>query len=307
MPQNDKLHSARSTKDDEYYTQYTDIEDEMQHYKPHFKNKTVYCNCDNPDKSNFTRYFMDNFTELQLKSLVSTWYNPDGKSTMATFDGHTQTTTPLEGNGDFRSAECAAILRQSDIIATNPPFSLFRQFMSQLTDSGKKFIIIGNKNAISYKEIFPHIMHNEMWTGYRAFTGGMWFEIPQDSDCKTKKTVNGTLLGNVAACWFTNLEHDRLHTPLQLTTPYSPEIHPKYDNYDAIEVGKTKEIPVDYDGIMGVPITFLDKYCPDQFEIVDINPHFYRLTEQGLPKPKQLTLQNHGMKDPYARILIKKK
>lgn len=308
MAQNEKLHHARSLKDDEFYTQYEDIEDEMQHYKPHFNNKTIYCNCDHPDKSNFVKYFINNFSQLNLKKLIATWHNPQGKGLLLIYDGTNKQTTQLQGNGDFRNEESLNLLKQADIVVTNPPFSLFRQYVNQLNQFNKKYIIIGNKNAISYKEIFPYIKNNQMWIGHRPFTGGMWFETDPDTQCKTTKTTNdGRFLGNVASCWFTNLDHEGRHTPINLTKNYTPEEYPKYDNYDAIEVTKTKNIPSDYDGIMGVPITFLDKYDPDQFEIVDINPHFFSTVEQGLPKPKQLSLKNHGMKDPYARVLIRRK
>lgn len=307
MAQNEILHQARTTKNDEFYTQYEDIEDEMQYYKPSFSNKTVYCNCDHPDKSNFVKYFIAHFKEFNLARLIATSHSTEGKGTAMTFDGNNKQTFQLKGNGDFRSDECINFLEQSDIVVTNPPFSLFRQFMTILMQHDKKFIVIGNKNAISYKEIFPYIKNNQMWIGHRPFSGGMWFEIETPEACKTTKTLNGKLLGNVASCWFTNLPHEGRNKQLPLSQKYSPEQYPKYDNYDAIEVQKTKDIPDDYYGTMGVPITFLDKYNPDQFEILDINPHFFLTVEKGEPKPKQLTLKNHNMKDPYARVLIRRK
>ena len=307
MTQNDILHQARSTKNDEFYTQYVDVEDEMQYYKDHFNGKTVYCNCDHPEKSNFVKYFMEHFNELNLAKLIATSNSPQGKGVAMIFDGTNKNIFQLKGNGDFRSEECINFLKQSDIVVTNPPFSLFRQFMSILMQYNKKFIVIGNKNAISYKEIFPYIKNNQMWIGHRPFSGGMWFEIDNPEDCKTIKTSNGKLLGNVASCWFTNLPHEGRNRQLPLTQKYSPELYPKYDNYDAIEVQKTKDIPDDYYDTMGVPITFLDKYNPDQFEILDINPHFFSTVEKGEPKPKRLSLKNHNMKDPYARVLIRRK
>lgn len=307
MAQNEILHQARTTKNDEFYTQYEDVENEMQYYKQHFPNKTIYCNCDNYEQSNFVKYFIDHFHELNLNKLIATSYSYNEKGILFIYDGINKQISKLQENGDFRSKECVNLLNQSDIIITNPPFSLFRQFISLLMQLNKKFIIIGNKNAISYKEVFPFIKNNQMWIGHRPFTGGMWFEINSPDDCKTTKILNNKLLGNVASCWFTNLYHEGRNQQLILSKNYSPELYPKYDNYDAIEVSKTKDIPYDYNGIMGVPITFLDKYNPNQFEILDINPHFFSTVEKGLPKPKQLSLKNYNMKDPYARILIKRK
>jgi hypothetical protein len=215
---------------------------------------------------------------------------------------------PLKGNGDFRSEECIELLKQADIVCTNPPFSLFREYVAQLVEYDKKFLILGDQNAITYKEIFKLIKENKLWLGYDN-GGTKWFQVPDDYDIPTesrKKIVNGVKYFSMGRIlWFTNLDTTKRHEELTLYKKYTPEEYPKYDNYDAIEVSKTSDIPMDYDGVMGVPITFLDKYNPEQFEIIDINPHFFTVVEQGLPKPPQLKI--HGRKDPYARILIRNK
>ena len=316
---NTNLHSAKKAKNDEFYTQLTDIEKEMKHYKDFFKGKVVYCNCDDARESNFFKYFSLNFEFLGLKKLITTGYKENGKGVVLVYEGDKNgnrivddsevIVTELEGNGDFRSEECIEFLKECDVVVTNPPFSLFREYVAQLMEYGKKFLIIGSMNAITYKEIFPYIKNNELWVGAVGFKD-MSFKVPSYYGAKETRfwvDENGQhwrSLGN--SCWFTNVLHAKRNTPLDLYKKYSADEYPKYDNYDAIEVSKVAEIPMDYNGVMGVPITFLDKYCPTQFEIVDINPHFYTLVEQGLPKPKQLSLANHGKKDPYARILIKK-
>lgn len=302
MSKNANLKTAKKNKNDEFYTQYTDIEKEMRYYKDFFKGKVVYCNCDDARESNFFKYFSLNFEFLGLKKLISTGYKADGKGVVLVYEGDKNgnrrvdneeiIVNELNGDGDFRSEECIEYLKECDVVVTNPPFSLFRQYVKQLMDYGKKFIIIGNQNAITYKEIFPYIKNNQLWLGMNFVKS---FEKPNGDIQK---------FGNIS--WFTNVENKRRNEKLDLYKRYSFEDYPKYDGYDAIEVGKTAEIPMDYDGVMGVPITFLDKYCPTQFEIIDINPHFFSMVEQGLPKPKQLTLHNVGKKDPYARILIKK-
>ena len=218
-------------------------------------------------------------------------------------------TSDLEGDGDFRSEECVELLKKCDIVCTNPPFSLFRQYVAQLFEYKKDFLIIGNGNAISYKEIFPLIKENKLWLGVtRNGTGSMWFKIPEDFPVKTgQKIINNERYQTIGStAWFTNLDHKKRHEELLLYKKYNTEEYPKYDNYDAIEVSKVTDIPMDYDGVMGVPITFLGKYCPEQFEIVDLNPHFFSMIAKGLPKPKQLSLQNVNRKDPYARVLIKR-
>lgn len=220
----------------------------------------------------------------------------------------------LKGNGSFDSPECIELLKESDIVCTNPPFSKFRDFINVLMKYEKKFIIIGNTNAITYKEVFKHIKDNKIWLGVSSFNTGMYFYVPNNYnyrlDYKSDRSKENKKVIRVSSvCWFTNLEHHKRNEPLYLIKQYKghEQDYPKYDNYDAIEVSKVENIPYDYDGVMGVPITFLDKYCPDQFEIIDLNPYFFSLVAQGLEKPKQLSLHNVNKKDPYARILIRRK
>lgn len=346
---NEALTCAKNAKQDEFYTQLTDIEKELRFYKNYFKNKVVFCNCDDPYESNFFKYFALNFNSLGLKKLVCTCYDGSpfmGDELVFDFDifhneaskkaykveitevkdengdgaidlsdvrillkNNKNAISLLKGNGDFRSHECVELLKQADIVVTNPPFSLFREYISQLIDFQKKFIIIGNQNAITYKEIFALIKENKIWLGYKF--GDMSFRVPDYFEPRPtrywqdEKGHKWRSLGTI--CWFTNFDIQKRHEDLILYKHYTPEEYPKYDNYEAINVNKVSEIPCDYEGVMGVPITFLDKYNPDQFEIIDINPHFFTMVEMGLPKLKQLTLHNVGQKDPYARILIRKK
>ena len=293
---NTNLCNARTAKNDEFYTQLSDIEKEMAHYKDFFKGKIVYCNCDDARESNFFKFFSNNFESLGLKKLITTGYKADGKGVKLVYEGDKNgnfmvddaevVVTELEGNGDFRSEECIELLKECDVVVTNPPFSLFREYVAQLIKYGKKFLIIGNKNAITYKEIFPYIKNNELWLGMN------WAKDFVQPNGEVKK------FGNI--CWYTNIGHARINTPLDLYKKYSADEYPKYDNYDAIEVSKVSEIPTNYEGVMGVPITFLDKYCPTQFEIVGLdryvedNPHYgHRFHING--------------KETYARILIRRK
>ena len=312
MAKNNNLHTAKATKNDEFYTQLDDIWNELKYYKEHFRGKVVYCNCDgflNEEKSNFFVYFSLNYEFLGLKGLICTKYNPNGKGKKYEYYGDLNGnnypdeeeifTSDLEGDGDFRSEECIELLKKCDIVCTNPPFSLFRQYVAQLFEYKKDFLIIGNKNSISYKEIFPLIKENKMWVGCRSFSGGMWFNILDEKLCKTIKNVDGKIIGNVPSCWFTNIDHKKRHEELLLYKKYNTEEYPKYDNYDAIEVSKVTNIPMDYDGVMGVPITFLDKYCPTQFEIV------------GQMMTTKVTEFNFGYpyingKKKFARLLIKR-
>lgn len=254
------LHNAKKTKNDEFYTQLTDVAKELIHYKQHFKDKIVLCNCDDPTRSAFWKYFHLNFTELGLKKLISTHYDKEKTTYKMEYEGGDDKNidigvkTPLEGNGDFRNQECLNLLDECDIVVTNSPFSLFREFVAILMEYKKKFLIIGNKNAITYKEFFPLLKNNEVWLGY---TNVKEFLQPDGSIKK---------FGNIG--WFTNLDVVKRHEKLILWKQYTPEEYPKYDNYDAINVNKVSEIPIDYDGVMGVPITFLDSFSPDQFEIL---------------------------------------
>jgi hypothetical protein len=215
---------------------------------------------------------------------------------------------PLEGNGDFRSKECIEILKEADIVVTNPPFSLFREFVAQLEEYGKKFLVIGNTNAITYKEIFRMIKEDKIRTGYTNFNVGMFFEVPYSWEKYHHIDENGNKLARVStSCWWTNLEVQKHKEDLILYKKYygNEEEYPWYENYNAIEVSKVSDIPMDFEGIMGVPITFIDKYNPEQFEVIDLNPHFFTVIERGYPKPSQLSIE--GKKDPYARVLIKNK
>lgn len=259
---NANLHKAKGAKNDEFYTQLTDVAKELRHYKAHFKDKIVFCNCDDPTWSAFWEYFHLNFAELGLKKLISTHYDKKESTYKIEYTGgddndvEVGVKTPLEGNGDFRNKECLDLLDECDIVVTNPPFSLFREYVAVLMEHKKKFLIIGNKNAITYKEFFPLLRNNEVWIGC---TNVKEFLQPDGSIKK---------FGNIG--WFTNLDVAKRHEKLILWKNYTPEEYPKYDNYDAINVNKVAEIPCDYDGVMGVPITFMDKYNPDQFEIVGL-------------------------------------
>ena len=279
MAANANLHKAKNAKNDEFYTQLTDVSKELMHYKHHFKDKIVFCNCDDPTWSAFWKYFHLNFSALGLKKLISTHYDKTEPTYKMEYTGgddndiEVGVKTPLEGNGDFRNQECLDLLDEADIVVTNPPFSLFREYVACLVEHDKKFIILGNMNAITYKEFFPLLRNNEVWLGCTNFNVGMYFFVPDDFEYrltyKFLKEIDGRKVNRVAGCcWFTNLDHKKRHEKLILWKNYTSDEYPKYDNYDAINVNKVSEIPCDYDGVMGVPITFLDKYNPDQFEIV---------------------------------------
>jgi len=297
--QNGNLNRARAVKFDEFYTQLPDIERELAHYKPHFRGKTVLCNCDDPRVSKFFHYFSHRFELLGLKKLLTTCYKSQERDMFSRHDseraisleyvGNPNNRVPdpdeigvksLQGDGDFRSEECEALLREADIVVTNPPFSLFREYVDQLVAHDKKFLIIGNFAAITYKDVFKHIKANKIWLGYKPMGTDMLFDVPKESAeelVATKKEgsgyriVNGVVKARAPAIWFTNMDIAKRHENLILYKRYDPAVHPKYDNYDAIEVGKIKNIPEDYSGVMGVPVTFLDKHNPDQFEILGSN------------------------------------
>ena len=283
MAANANLHKAKDAKNDEFYTQLTDVSKELMHYKQHFKDKIVLCNCDDPTWSAFWKYFHLNFAELGLKKLISTHYDKTEPTYKMEYTGGDDNDieigvkTPLEGNGDFRNQECLDLLDECDIVVTNPPFSLFREYVACLMKHEKKFLIIGNLNAVTYKEIFPLLRNNEIWMGATYFNGGAaFFAAPIElydpkkmSNSKNAYMKDGVFYWRVNGVrWFTNLDHVKRHEKLILWKNYTPEEYPKYDNYDAINVDNCKNIPVDYDGVMGVPISFIDKYNPEQFEIV---------------------------------------
>lgn len=326
MAKNTNLHNAKSAKNDEFYTQLTDIEKEMKYYRDFFRGKVVYCNCDDARESNFFKYFSLNFEFLGLKKLITTGYKAEGKGVVLIYEGDKNgnkvvddcevEVRELNGNGDFRSEECIEFLKEADVVVTNPPFSLFREYVAQLMEFGKKFIIVGNMNAVTYKEIFPYVKNNQLWFGASISSGDRKFYVPDnypleaagcgiDKDGKRFIRVKGVR-------WFTNIINPKRNTPLDLYAKYSTESNPKYDNYDAINVNKTCEIPMDYDGVMGVPITFLDKYCPEQFEILGccepcINLATYKLANYFKEIPSR-QIKHNGVicQKTYHRLLIKR-
>ncbi len=365
MAGNDNVHASRSGKTDEFYTQLSLVESELKHYRHHFRNKVVLCNCDDPYESNFFKYFAMNFNALGVKKLITTCYatspvigdefdyyvdstgqlsfvpglntepvhndfvrhpykveitevadnNGDGRIDLADVEylmrNKNNTMTLLDGDGDFRSAECVELLMQADIVVTNPPFSLFRDYIALLVKHKKQFLVIGNQNALSYREIFPLVKDNEMWLGYNS--GHFWFKVPNTyeekaTDFKIDETgQKWRRMGNI--CWYTNMDIEKRHENMTLFRNYSPENYPVYDNYNAIEVGKTADIPCDYYGVMGVPLTFMCQYNPEQFEIVG-------QTHSGDTTPEVEALRTderyrHGGriegKEKFARILIRRK
>jgi hypothetical protein len=286
---NKNLNKAKEAKKDEFYTQLDDINNELKHYREHFRGKTVLCNCDDPRVSNFFTYFAYNFEFLGLKKLITTCYknqnmdlfsqNQSDKAVYLIYEGdkngnHTPDANEigvmsLKGDGDFRSKECIELLKEADIVVTNPPFSLFREYVAQLIEYNKKFLIIGHQNAITYKEIFPLIMNNKMWLGY-GFKGGAGHFISHYEDTATAGDHREGMIRVSGVTWFTNLEIKKRHEDIILYKHFSPEEYPLYDNFNAIDISKTADIPIDYEGVMGVPITFLDKFNPDQFEILGL-------------------------------------
>lgn len=260
MSTNANLHKAKDAKNDEFYTQLTDVSKELMHYKQHFKDKTVLCNCDDPTLSAFWKYFHLNFSALGLKKLISTHYDKTQSTYKMEYTGGNDNDievgvkTSLEGNGDFRNQECLNILDDADIVVTNPPFSLFREYVAVLMEHEKKFLIIGSLNAVKYSECFPFIINNQMWLGNNNIHNFM------QPDGTVKK------FGNIN--WYTNLDFAKRHEKIILWKEYNDKEYPKYETYDAIEVSKVTNIPVNYNGIMGVPISFMSKYNPEQFEIV---------------------------------------
>ncbi len=313
--QNRNLTKAKKNKKDEFYTQLSDIENELRHYKEHFKDKVIYCNCDDPRVSNFFHYFSYRFEQLGIKKLIATCYksqnmnlfsqNDSDKAIYLEYNGDKKGNRipdpeeigiiHLKGDGDFRNKECIELLKQADIVVTNPPFSLFREYVAQLIEYDKKFIIVGHQNAITYKEIFGLIKENKIWLGYGFKGGAGHFINTQYEDYAVAGDHREGMIRVSGVVWFTNLDIHKRHEDLILYRPYNPEEYPTYDNYNAINVDKTKEIPVDYKGDIGVPITFLNKHNPEQFEIVK-----FRKGDDN----KDLVIKG---KNPYFRILIKNK
>jgi len=368
MPGNSNLHDSSRNKQDEFYTNLQLVEDELKHYRAHFRGKRVLCNCDDPYESNFFKYFAMSFNSLGLKSLTATCYatspvvytqldlfgedkqtdllrpnglrgpkkvsrvsgeqirlsknrgrqpyrivinevtdvNGDGRIDLADVEwlikNKKNVLTKLKGDGDFRSPECVALLDEADIVVTNPPFSLFREYMALLMEHNKQFLIVGNMNAVTYREIFPLIRDNKVWLGNKS--GHFWFKVPDSYEEKAtdfKIDENGQKwrrMGNI--CWFTNLDIEKRHEEMTLFRHYSPEEYPKYDNYDAIEVKKTNAIPDDYFGVMGVPITFMQYYCPDQFDLLGEFNH-------GQDNEFDLAVPSVNGKVMFKRIAIRRK
>ena len=305
------LRRARNAKNDEFYTNLADVSKELRYYKQHFKDKIVLCNCDDPRWSAFWEYFHLNFSALGLKKLISTHYDENEPTYRMEYAGGDDNNievgvkTPLEGNGDFRNKECLNILDEADIVVTNPPFSLFREYVAALMEHEKKFIIWGNNNAITYKDFFPLLKANKVWLGYIANKTCVFRlsdEYTKWDEKITEQMNDGHKYGKCPAISvFTNLDIAKRHEKLILRKKYKPEEYPRYDNYDAIEVSKVSDIPVDYDGVMGVPITFMGKYNPDQFEIIGLDRYTV---------PKEFLVGGRvaiNGKATYARILIRKK
>ena len=353
MASNKSLGDAKNAKKDEFYTQLCDIEAELKHYTRFFKDKTVLCNCDDPYESNFFYYFASRFNDLGLKKLIATCYdgspvaytqldlfdpmprherraykivitevgdeNGDGTVDIADVEylikNRKNVLTRLNGNGDFRSPECVELLKEADVVVTNPPFSLFREYVALLVQHKKKFLIIGSQSAFHYKEVIPLIMRSEMWIGASIHSGDREFEVPDDYPLEASSSrvddAGKKFIRVKGVRWFTNLDYKERHDELILLKHYTPEEYPKYDNFDAIDVSKTSDIPCDYDGLMGVPDTFLDKYNPDQFEIIGIGSG--DLAKQiGVKKNFRGRTDiaytvNGKPKCPYSRIIIRRK
>lgn len=323
MSGNKSLHAANKAKNDEFYTQLADIEKELRHYKSHFKNKIVYCNCDDPRVSNFFHYFSHNFEHLGLKKLIATCYksrdidlfsqNDSEQAVWLEYTGDKNgdnlpnsdeiSVKPLQGDGDFRSSECIELLKQADIVVTNPPFSLFREYVAQLIEYDKKFLIVGHQNAITYKEIFPLIKNNKIWLGYGFNRNCAHFINKHYEDYASDADHREGMIRVSGVVWYTNLDIEKRHEEMILYKSYNLDEYPNYDNYDAIEVSKTVEIPYDYYGAMGVPITFMTKYNPEQFEIIGCSYSYgepigyflggnnYSVTINGVHKYKRLFIK----------------
>lgn len=340
------LNAAKAAKKDEFYTQLTDIERELQHYWPHFRGKTVLCNCDDPYESNFFKYFALRFNQLGLRKLICTCYNGSpvqGNELLLHFDGFDDEpkkiaykveiteVNDMNGDGavdlsdvryllqndknilttlqtgDFRSKECIELLKQADIVVTNPPFSLFREYLAQLVEYDKKFLIVGNQNAITYKDVFPLIKSNKVWLGY-GFKGDAAHFFSPYEDVATASDHRDGMIRVSGVTWFTNMDIRKRLEPIDLVYRYNPAVYPKYDNYDAIEVGRTSGIPCDYKGVMGVPITFLEKYCPEQFEIIGCTESEGKGFSNGLfDDHYSITQPLVGGVRKYKRIFIRNK
>ena len=325
--ENSGLHSAKRNKKDEFYTQISDIEREMHHYRRHFKGKVVYCNCDDPYVSAFFEYFTKNFEFLGLKKLITTCYKSQRIDLFSQSDseqaikleyaGGAKNSLPtpedigitaLKGDGDFRSQECIKILKEADIVVTNPPFSLFSEYVAQLASLDKKFIIIGHQNAITYKDVFPLIKGNKMWLGFGFKRNMAHFIAPHYEDTASDADHREGMIRVSGVVWYTSVDHSKRHEEMILVQRYrgNEASYPHYDNYDAIEVSKTQDIPMDYTGAMGVPITFLTKYNPDQFEIIGATESEGKGFSVGLWNPESGVAQaTINGKRVYKRLFIR--
>lgn len=344
MAGNKNLRNANKAKKDEFYTQLSDIENELKHYTEHFKGKTVLCNCDDPRVSNFFHYFAYNFERLGLKRLITTCYknqdsdlfsqNESEKAVYLIYEGDKNGNRipdaeeigvhPLKGDGDFRSEECVELLKQADIVVTNPPFSLFREYVAQLIKYDKKFLIVGNQTALSYKDIFSLVRNNQMWLGY-GFKGGAGHFFSKYEDTASAGDHRQGMIRVSGVNWFTNLDISKRHEPLILYKKFSPEEYLKFENFDAININTTAHIPTDYDGLMGVPISFMDKYCPEQFEIIGLGisssgleigvqpykpehkEYRKKVQKRGAVDGDLYMIKNGVVEVPFARIIIKRK
>ncbi|WP_288622948.1 adenine-specific methyltransferase EcoRI family protein [uncultured Streptococcus sp.] len=321
------LHNAKKVKNDEFYTRYKDIAEEMGHYREHFRDKVIYCNCDDPTQSNFWRYFHNNFASLGIKKLIATHFQEDSEPSYALiyeggddFNMEAGNIETIYGDdeytaGDFRSKDSINYLKEADIVVTNPPFSLFREYISQLMEHQKKFIVIGNKNSVTYKEIFPLIQNNQIWIGARSMNSDFWLYVPDDAKYE-KLDEDGRKVKHIMACWYTDLDLQKRHDGLwhigdkfDQTKAHKyyegfEKKYPKYDNYNGINVDNVKDIPIDYEGMMGVPITYIDKFNPKEFEILGCS---YSYGDPGEPFHKQGESFNVSVnnKNVYKRIFIR--
>ena len=304
------LHAAKSAKKDEFYTHIDDVEHEIEKYKDFFRRKKVLCNCNDDTWSSFFKYFSTNFENLELAKLTCVSYSKECHGVKYVFDNDQNIAiTELNGHGDFRDDECRELLEDSDVVVTNPPFSMFRQFIVLMMEFNKKFLVIGNTNAITYKQVFPYIMNNKIWLGCSSFNSGVYFNVPEEYEYAEtynfNKFIDGRKVMRVSSiCWFTNIEHSKRHLPLDLYKHYNSKDYPKYDNYDAIECSKTLDIPIQYYGVIGVPITFFDKYCPDQFEILGCSNKF---ADCGVHIDGTIWSPMVNNKNIYKRIFIRRK
>lgn len=296
---NNRLNKARIEKNDEFYTQLLDIENELKYYIKHFENKIIYLNCDNPEWSNFYFYFKNNFFNFKLKKLIVSHYLENKTSYKIEIENNIETKTKLKGNGDFKSKECIELLKEADIAITNPPFSLFRDYISLMIEYNKKFLIIGHQNNVTYKDVFNLIKNNKLWFGIGFKSGAAHFINRYYENYASAKDKKENMIRVSGVHWFTNLEHNKKNNPIPLSKLYNEIDYPKFDNYDCINVGKTIDIPIDYYGYIGAPVSYLNKHCPEQFEICGLDDH-------RVIYPKSAKSNTINGKNVYRRIIIKR-